>query len=260
MMEIPQPLTSPDLSSKGTTPERSPHPLLPQDCKQENTHVPQDHQDKDLTPNTTETYARGDEWLSEGIPTEKSPDDCTRKSEGHLASSFFKSDDFYSTQDTVEKKANFPDSPSSFHSEDLSSHHGNILRDQSEDRTCLKYKTNLEIHTEENPYYCSTCGKYFSNKSNLAKHQRIHTGEKPYACLECGKYFKQKSHLDMHQRIHTGEKPYSCSECGKYFKQKSHLVIHQRIHTGEKPYSCSACGKYFKQKSHLDIHQTIHTG
>ncbi|XP_073513997.1 gastrula zinc finger protein XlCGF66.1-like [Phyllobates terribilis] len=44
MTEVPQPLTSPDLSSKRTTPERCPHPLLPQDCKQEDPNVPQDHQ------------------------------------------------------------------------------------------------------------------------------------------------------------------------------------------------------------------------
>ncbi|KAM4029847.1 uncharacterized protein ACNLHF_022287 isoform 1-T1 [Anomaloglossus baeobatrachus] len=42
MMEDPQPLTSPALSSKRTTPERCPRPLLPQDCKQEDTDVPQD--------------------------------------------------------------------------------------------------------------------------------------------------------------------------------------------------------------------------
>ncbi|XP_073536800.1 uncharacterized protein [Phyllobates terribilis] len=44
MMEVPQPLTSPVLSSKRTTPERCPRPLLPQDCKQENLDVPQDQQ------------------------------------------------------------------------------------------------------------------------------------------------------------------------------------------------------------------------
>ncbi|KAM4034850.1 uncharacterized protein ACNLHF_021557 [Anomaloglossus baeobatrachus] len=44
MMEVPQPLTSPVLSSKRTTPERCPRPLLPQDCKQEAPDVPQDHQ------------------------------------------------------------------------------------------------------------------------------------------------------------------------------------------------------------------------
>ncbi|XP_069605743.1 gastrula zinc finger protein XlCGF66.1-like isoform X2 [Ranitomeya imitator] len=56
MMEVPQPLTSPDLSSRRTTPERCPRPLLPQDCKQEDPNVPQDHQGEDLTHiNTTET-------------------------------------------------------------------------------------------------------------------------------------------------------------------------------------------------------------
>ncbi|KAM4029814.1 LOW QUALITY PROTEIN: uncharacterized protein ACNLHF_022249 [Anomaloglossus baeobatrachus] len=44
MMEDPQPLTSPGLSSKRTTPERCPRPLLPEDCKQEDPDVPQDHQ------------------------------------------------------------------------------------------------------------------------------------------------------------------------------------------------------------------------
>ncbi|XP_073522441.1 oocyte zinc finger protein XlCOF7.2-like [Phyllobates terribilis] len=44
MMEVPQPLTSPDLSSKRTTPDRCPRPLLPHDCKQEGPNVPQDHQ------------------------------------------------------------------------------------------------------------------------------------------------------------------------------------------------------------------------
>ncbi|XP_073516312.1 gastrula zinc finger protein XlCGF66.1-like isoform X1 [Phyllobates terribilis] len=70
MMEVPQPLTSPDLSSKRTTPERCPRPLLPQDCKQEDPNVPQDHQGEDLTHiNTTETYVRGDERCKEEIPT-----------------------------------------------------------------------------------------------------------------------------------------------------------------------------------------------
>ncbi|XP_073422487.1 uncharacterized protein [Dendrobates tinctorius] len=70
IMEVPQPLTSPDLSSKRTTPERCPRPLLPQDCNQEDPSAPQDHQGEDLTHiNTTETYVRDDEWCKEEIPT-----------------------------------------------------------------------------------------------------------------------------------------------------------------------------------------------
>ncbi|XP_073538488.1 oocyte zinc finger protein XlCOF29-like isoform X2 [Phyllobates terribilis] len=44
MMEVPQPLTSPVLSSERTAPERCPSPLLPQDCKQEDPDIPQDYQ------------------------------------------------------------------------------------------------------------------------------------------------------------------------------------------------------------------------
>ncbi|XP_069605410.1 uncharacterized protein [Ranitomeya imitator] len=70
MMEVPQPLTSPDLSSKRTTPERCPRPLLPEECKQEDPNVPQDHQGEDLTHiNTTETYVRADKRCKEKIPT-----------------------------------------------------------------------------------------------------------------------------------------------------------------------------------------------
>ncbi|XP_073412586.1 uncharacterized protein [Dendrobates tinctorius] len=51
IMEVPQPLTSPDLSSKRTTPERCPRPLLPQDCNQEDPSAPQDHQLREEEPN-----------------------------------------------------------------------------------------------------------------------------------------------------------------------------------------------------------------
>ncbi|XP_077111455.1 zinc finger BED domain-containing protein 6-like isoform X1 [Ranitomeya variabilis] len=70
MMEVPQPLTSPVLSSRRTTPERFPG-LLPKDCKQEVPNVPQDHQCEDLPHiNTTETYVREDERCKEEFPTD----------------------------------------------------------------------------------------------------------------------------------------------------------------------------------------------
>uniref|UniRef100_A0A670HQ92 Uncharacterized protein n=1 Tax=Podarcis muralis TaxID=64176 RepID=A0A670HQ92_PODMU len=117
-----------------------------------------------------------------------------------------------------------------------------------------------ETDSEEKPYQCLACGKKFSRKSSLTKHERIHTGEKPYKCLECGKSFRQITHLTSHQRVHTENKPYQCLDCGKSFSQKSSLTAHRRIHTGEKPYQCLECGKCFSQIAHLTSHRRIHTG
>ncbi|KAM4012723.1 uncharacterized protein ACNLHF_004563 [Anomaloglossus baeobatrachus] len=243
MMEAPQPLTSSVLSSKRTTPERCPRPLLPQDCKQEDPDVPQDV-----------------------FPPALSTDNCIRSSDGPLISSEFKTDDESITHDTYEEHAAVPDIPPVLPRKALSSDLFKQVQNSDLSQNCMQtksYRRDVEHETaptREKSFSCSECGKYFIHKSDLVRHQKIHTGEKPFSCSECGKCFIQKSHLVRHQKNHTGEKPFSCSECGKCFIQKINVVKHQKIHTGEKPFSCSDCGKCFIRTADLVRHQKIHTG
>ncbi|XP_073404046.1 uncharacterized protein [Dendrobates tinctorius] len=295
MMEVPQPLTSPGLSSKRTTPERCPRPLLSQDYKQENPNVSQDHQGEDLLHiNTTETYVRGDELCKEEIPPGNRPENFTGRSERLVNSSDFKKDNHGITPNTYEEHATVPDTPPALDSKNLSSDVFKQVVPSDSSQTAKQSKTNRRnvkhqtAHTEEKPYPCSESGKRFNQKSDLVRHHRIHgglkpfscsecgrcyinkshilrhqishSGEKPFSCSQCGKCFNQKSYLGRHQRSHTGEKPFSCSECGKCYINKSHLLRHQRSHSGEKPFSCSQCGKCFNQKSYLGRHQRSHTG
>ncbi|XP_073538512.1 oocyte zinc finger protein XlCOF8.4-like isoform X2 [Phyllobates terribilis] len=263
MMEVPQSLSSPDLSSERTTPERCPRPLLPQYCSEENPNVPQDHQSRDINHiNTTETYVRGIKRYKRKRPTDNHTDDCSKSSEGYIIFSDFEKHGHGITPDTYEDHAIIQDIPPAHHNENLSElvvkdrSYGSLrTAKQNRSKRLVEYQ---EAHTQEKRFSCSECGKCCSIKSKLIRHQRIHTGEKPFSCAECKKCFRSNYDLVKHQRIHTGEKPFSCSECGKCFTELSHLVTHQRTHTGEKPFLCSECGKCFTQKSHLITHQRTH--
>ncbi|XP_077111480.1 uncharacterized protein LOC143767217 isoform X1 [Ranitomeya variabilis] len=266
MMEVPQPFTTPGLSSKRTTPERCPHPLHPQDCKQEDPNVPLDHQGKDLTHiNTTGTYVRGDERCKE-ISTDNRTDNCTKSAEGRMIFSDFPAYNLDILSDTCEEHDIVSDTPEDLLRKNLSSDPDQRALFSASSKTNILNKSHrMDVEYEiadrrKKTFPCSECEKCFNTKSRLVAHQRTHTGEKPFLCSECGKCYYWKYSLDKHQRIHRGDNQFSCSECGKCFTTKSYLVAHHRLHTGEKPYSCSECGKRFNWKTRLVTHQRIHTG
>ncbi|XP_040398633.1 uncharacterized protein LOC121062606 isoform X2 [Cygnus olor] len=119
-----------------------------------------------------------------------------------------------------------------------------------------------KIHSGDRPHECPDCGKGFIQRSDLTIHQRVHTGERPYACPDCGRRFSVSSSLLTHQRTHApgGEKPNRCPQCGRSFADPGALDRHQKSHLGGKPYECGVCGKAFAWSSHLERHRRIHTG
>ncbi|XP_069606559.1 zinc finger protein 182-like isoform X2 [Ranitomeya imitator] len=292
MMEVPQPLTSPVLSSKRTTPERCPRPPLPQDCKQENLKVPRDQQEWEYMECHKDLYK--DVMMEVPQPLSSSVLSSTRTTRSLLL------------QDCKQENRDVPQD-----------HHGNDLTHINTTETYVRgdERCKEEIPTYDYPDDCTRNSEGYLKSSDFEKDDRgftpdtykehaimpdlppvldrkilssdpfqqvissvpskidaqhsvcylifsqdnAHKVQKPYSCSECGKCFVQKLHLDWHYRTHTGMKPYKCSECGKCFSKKSNIDAHLRIHTGEKPFICSECGKCFNQKSNLVRHHRTHT-
>ena len=111
-------------------------------------------------------------------------------------------------------------------------------------------------------YKCETCGKSFSQKGGLKRHNyTAHEGHKDFKCDSCGKLFSSAQNLKTHiHAIHEGHKDYNCVICGKSFSQAGHLKSHlHSVHVGLKEHKCEHCGKSFSQPGVLKRHvATVH--
>ncbi|XP_014467492.1 PREDICTED: zinc finger and SCAN domain-containing protein 2-like [Dinoponera quadriceps] len=160
--------------------------------------------------------------------------------------------------------------------------------------TCAKkiMRNNMEQGVSNNKWSkhaCSECGKKFTTKQKMFRHQWIHR-KKTHSCEVCGVLFEKQSELDEHRlSAHLRDAPHTCSECGKSFVSRQGLwehgrthvgspahfqcdkclktfssrqgyLIHNRTHTGERPYGCKYCWKSFRDGGTLRKHERIHTG
>ncbi|KAM6896901.1 uncharacterized protein FYW49_018285 [Xenentodon cancila] len=122
-------------------------------------------------------------------------------------------------------------------------------------RRCLLKHDNF--HHKGMRFPCEYCGKGFFGKDALVRHTLIHTGERPFKCEDCEKSFRSAAELKIHRRYHTGERPFKCNICEKGFVQSCFLTLHMRTHTGERPYVCTTCSKGFSSLHGLKRHRRL---
>lgn len=117
------------------------------------------------------------------------------------------------------------------------------------------------IHRKKT-YSCEVCGAQFEKQSQLDEHRLSdHPGDSPHTCAECGKCFVSRQGLWEHGRTHVGSPAhFQCGKCSKTFSSRQGYLIHNRTHTGERPYGCKFCWKSFRDGGTLRKHERIHTG
>ncbi|XP_066599409.1 zinc finger protein 271-like [Prorops nasuta] len=117
------------------------------------------------------------------------------------------------------------------------------------------------IHRKKT-HSCEVCGSQFEKQNQLDEHRlSAHPGDSPFTCTECGKSFVSRQGLWEHSRTHAGSPAhFHCDTCSKTFSSRQGYLIHHRTHTGERPYGCKFCWKAFRDGGTLRKHERIHTG
>ncbi|XP_055906360.1 zinc finger protein Xfin-like isoform X2 [Eupeodes corollae] len=149
---------------------------------------------------------------------------------------------------------------------------------------------HMKVHTSDQPFICSLCGKGFISNDDLVTHRlNRHSEPKPYHCDQCTRKFRTSLEMQNHTLVHTGnfqriqklnhhrkrqnethnldlnKEPLSyskdaphCRICKKNFTNNWVLKEHMKCHSSVKPFVCPICKHGFSKKYNLKIHVMAH--
>ena len=115
-------------------------------------------------------------------------------------------------------------------------------------------------------FSCPTCGKKFSQTSNMNRHvEEVHVKRLIWKCSLCNKSFVRLRGLERHESICNHKQ---CNICQVSFNHRDDLIEHKQNVHGEsqqvcpaETFQCSICKKSFSRKDKLNDHnKEVHQG
>jgi KRAB domain-containing zinc finger protein len=116
-------------------------------------------------------------------------------------------------------------------------------------------------HEREGKHKCDLCTETFFYSKALDAHMAKHTNIHPYYCANCGRGFTYKQSVTRHEQEGICKKQevpveHTCDQCQKSFASKMRLAEHISGMHGEKTQQCP-CGKKFSWRQSYHRHTNV---
>ena len=142
---------------------------------------------------------------------------------------------------------------------DITTNPNNISKAHLHCHSCLNvfksvsdlYLHKCNTHTNPVPIKCWTCGKTFSDESEL----RTHLDNDHMRMSDASNVLPQPSTSQTIHQVASITNPTACELCEQVFPSTNERDIHMMTHSWAVPFSCRLCGFLSQSKETMTLHQ-----